>query len=90
MIIKSVDTDSTKGYDITSAELTICPNKFYGDLVMTHKDYIVVHYNDKPIIIFKKHITAIGKCDDGTANIFTVNTSFYADEKYGDVVKQML
>lgn len=66
-------------------------NSEYGRMVMTNKEYIVVHRAKKPIVIFTKSILAIEKYDDGTAVIYcSDNAVFYADEKYVDVIKQLV
>jgi hypothetical protein len=41
------------------------------------------------MIIFKKHIVAVMKGEDG-AVIQTVSARYFADESYADVVKQAL
>lgn len=66
-------------------------NSLYGRMVMIAKDYIVVHRAKKPIVIFTKSILAVEKDDDGTAVIYcSENAVFYVDEKYVDVIKQIV
>lgn len=78
------DTDSVK-------TMKTKLNSLYGRMAMVSKEYIVIHRAKKPIIIFKKSIVAIEKDDDNTAIIFcSENVTFYADEKYVDVIKQLI
>lgn len=65
-------------------------NSEYGRMVMTNKDYIVIHENDNPIIIFKKFIIGVKKCEDGTAYIHTVFTGFNADDGYATIIQQLI
>lgn len=67
-------------------------NSIYGKVVTDMlKTYIVVHRAKKPIIIFTKSILAVEKDDDGTAIIYcSENAVFYVDEKYTDVIKQIV
>lgn len=67
-------------------------NSLYGKVVTDMlKTYIVVHRAKKPIIIFTKSILAVEKDDDGTAIIScSENAVFYVDEKYADVIKQIV
>lgn len=53
------------------------------------RDYIVVHDDGEPMIIFKGQIICISK-NDGGACIHCTNGSYYVDESYADVVKQAL
>jgi hypothetical protein len=67
----------------------------YGKLVSTDgkednmKDYIVIHVDNEPVIIFKKHIVAIQK-DKGGAYIQHTSGDYFTTDKYSDIVKQML
>ena len=66
-------------------------NSLYGRMVMAEKEYIVIHRAKKPIIIFTKSIIAIEKDDDGRAVIYcSEDATFYADERYVNVIKQLL
>ena len=67
-------------------------NSLYGKVVTDMLNgYIVVHRAKKPIIIFTKSILAVEKDDDGTAVIYcSENAVFYVDEKYADVIKQIV
>lgn len=57
---------------------------------MLNNDYIVVHKEKKPLIIFRKSILAVEQ-DDKTAIIYcSENAVFYVDEKYADVIKQLV
>jgi len=74
-------------------------NRIYGAMVSAMgidekenddmKDYIIIHIDNEPMIIFKKHICAIIKGEDG-AVIQCECGKFFADESYADVVKQAL
>ena len=65
-------------------------NSVYGRMVMASREYIVVHRTNNPLVIFKKSISAIEKHDDGSAIIFSSDATFYVDEKYEDVIKQLV
>lgn len=99
------DTDSIKrpiGYDISQEERRYlendvivtkhCLNSLYGKVVtdMT-KEYIVVHRDKKPMIIFTKSVTAVEKETNGTAVIHCIgNDEYWTDDKYVDVIKQLI
>lgn len=55
-----------------------------------NKDYILIHVDKKPHIIFKKQIVSISKEDDGRAYIQCTTWGYLSDESYADVVKQAL
>lgn len=80
------DTDSVK---IAKTML----NSVYGKAVTemeTTRNYIVVHNADEPVIIFKNSISAIERAKDDSAIIYSTAAKFYVDEKYADVVKQLV
>ena len=52
-------------------------------------DYILVHVDKDPLIIFKKQIVSISK-DMGRAYIQCTQCGYLSDESYADVVKQAL
>lgn len=54
-----------------------------------NKDYILVHVDKEPMIIFKKQIVSIAK-DEGRAYIQCTTCGYLSDESYADVVKQAL
>ena len=54
-----------------------------------NKEYIVIHVDKEPMIIFKKHIIAIAK-DGGRAYVYLVDGGYLSEESYADVVKQVL
>lgn len=54
------------------------------------KEYIVVHQDKRPLIIFIQHIQAIKQSVDNQAKIFVVDDCFVTDEKYADVIKQIV
>lgn len=87
--IKSIDSMIYADTDSVKAMKTKL-NSEYGRMVMTNKDYIVIHENDKPAIIFKKYIVGVQKSDDGTAIIQTVVTRYYADDGYATVISQLI
>lgn len=79
------DTDSVK---TMKTKLNSVYGKVVTDMI---KEYIVVHRAKKPIIIFTKSILAVEKDDDGRAIITcSENAVFYVDEKYADVIKQLI
>lgn len=79
-----MDTDS-----VTAMKTQL--NSIYGSAVMNTKAYIVVHRAKHPIVIFKKSIVAIERDSDGRATIYcTENVEFCTDEKYADVIKQLI
>lgn len=53
------------------------------------RDYIVVHDDGEPMIIFKEQIVGISKNEDG-ACIYCTNGCYYVDESYASVVKQIV
>lgn len=53
------------------------------------KDYILIHVDKEPLIIFKKQIVSIAK-DEGRAYIQCTNVGYLSDESYADIVKQAL
>ena len=66
-------------------------NSLYGRMAMINKEYIVVHRAKKPIIIIRKSILAVEQDNDKTAIIYcSENVVFYVDEKYADVIKQLI
>lgn len=79
-----------------------CLNSVYGKLVsemgidgkendkmIKGLDYILVHVDKEPLIIFKKQIVSIAK-DEGRAYIQCTNCGYLSDESYADIVKQAL
>lgn len=56
---------------------------------MKNNDYIVVHRDKKPIIIFIKYIVAIETSEDNVTVIATANRCFYVDESYPHVVEKL-
>lgn len=54
-----------------------------------NKDYILIHVDNEPMIIFKKQIVSIAK-DEGRAYIQCTTCGYLSDESYADVVKQAL
>ena len=75
-------------------------NSIYGKLVSEmgidekendnmNKDYILIHVDNEPMIIFKKQIVSIAK-DEGRAYIQCTTCGYLSDESYADVVKQAL
>lgn len=67
-------------------------NSVYGKAVTDMaKDYIVVHRDKKPMIIFTKLIIAVEKETNGTAVIYCAGSDeFWTDDKYADVIKQIV
>lgn len=76
-------------------------SSIYGKLVYTDsikygkendnmKDYILIHVDKEPMIIFKKQIVSIEKVDEGRAYIQCTTWGYLSDESYADVVKQAL
>lgn len=53
------------------------------------KDYILIHVDKEPLIIFKKQIVSIAK-DEGRAYIQCTACGYLSDESYADIVKQAL
>ena len=53
------------------------------------RDYILVHVDKEPIIIFKKQIVSIAM-DEGRAYIQCTTCGYLSDESYADIVKQAL
>ena len=53
------------------------------------KDYILIHVDKEPMIIFKKQIVSIAK-DEDRAYIQCTTCGYLSDESYADVVKQAL
>lgn len=89
--LKSIDnmiyayTDSLK----TMKKLEL--NSVYGRMVMMNKNYIVAHRNKQPMIIFKSHIFAVERDEDGRAIILSTDVAtLYLDENYNDIVKQLI
>lgn len=75
-------------------------NSIYGKLVSEmgidekendnmNKDYILIHVEKEPMIIFKKQIVSVAK-DEGRAYIQCTTCGYLSDESYADVVKQAL
>lgn len=54
-----------------------------------NKDYILVHVDKEPMIIFKKQIVSIAK-DVDRAYIQCTNCGYLSDESYAGIVKQAL
>lgn len=52
------------------------------------RDYILIHVDNEPMIIFKKQIVGIAK-DEERAYIQCTNCGYYSDESYADIVKQV-
>ena len=52
-------------------------------------DYILIHVDKEPVIIFKKQIVSISK-DEDRAYILCTRGDYYSDESYADIVKQAL
>ena len=80
------DTDSIK-------VMKTMLNSIYGKAVTEMeniRDYIVVHYADEPLVILKKSISAIERAKDESAIIYSTVAKFYVDEKYADVIKQLV
>lgn len=79
--------------------LKCCMNSVYGKLVTemgidgkendNMKDYILIHVDNEPMIIFKKQIVSVAK-DEGRAYIQCTTCGYLSDESYSDVVKQAL
>ena len=68
-------------------------NSIYGKMVSNmNKDFIVVHnHKDEVGIIFKRDIAGVVKHADGTADILLRSGfTFYAINKYEDVIKQLI
>ena len=66
-------------------------NSVYGKVVTDMaKEYIVAHRASNPIVIFKKSISAIEQHEDASAVIYTADATFYVDDKYADVIKQIV
>jgi len=79
------DTDSVR--NVMKTKL----NSVYGKAVTDMaKEYIVVHQDKRPLIIFLQHIQAIKQGVDNQAKIFVVDDCFVTDEKYADVIKQIV
>lgn len=67
-------------------------NSLYGkenNKMIKGLDYILVHVDKEPLIIFKKQIVSIAK-DEGRAYIQCTTCGYLSDESYADVVKQAL
>ena len=67
-------------------------NSFYGTQgeKYMNREYISVIVDDKPFVIFKRHIIATCK-DDGYTKIICVNgVSFCTKEDYASVVKKII
>lgn len=75
-------------------------NSIYGKLVSEmgideeendnmNKDYILIHVDKEPMIIFKKQIVSIAK-DEGRAYIQCTTCGYLSEESYANVVKQAL
>ena len=60
-----------------------------NDKMIKGLDYILVHVDKEPLIIFKKQIVSIAK-DEGRAYIQCTNCGYLSDESYADIVKQAL
>ena len=88
--IKSIDNMIYTDTDSIKAMKTKL-NSLYGKAVMDMtKDYIIVHRENEPMVILKNYIIAVQKNNDDTAIIITVSGAFYVDEKYADVIKQIV
>lgn len=76
-----------------------CLNSVYGKLVSemgidgkendNMKDYILIHVDKEPHIIFKKQIVSISRAED-RAYIQCTTWGYLSDESYADIVKQAL
>lgn len=90
--IKSIDNMIYADTDSLKTMMKTQLNSVYGKVLTDMaKDYIVVHRAKKPIIIFTKSILAVEQDNDGTAVITcSENAVFYVDEKYADVIKQLI
>lgn len=75
-------------------------NSIYGKLVSEmgidgkendnmNNEYILIHVDKEPMIIFKKQIVSIAK-DEGRAYIQCTLAGYLSDESYADIVKQAL
>lgn len=96
------DTDSVKYVTELSPEqrknfMKLFLNSAYGAMVTNYKendnmtkDYIFVHVDKEPTIIFKKQIVAISKSGDKAYIQCTNNECYYAKESYADIVKQLV
>lgn len=80
--------------------LKCCQNSVYGKLVSEmsidekenesmNKDYILIHVDKEPMIIFKRQIVGIAK-DENRAYIQCTQCGYYTDESYADIVKQVV
>ena len=67
-------------------------NSVYGKVVTDMaKEYIVVHRDNQPMIIFTKSIMAVEKDTKGKAVIYCTGSSeYWTDNKYADVIKQLI
>ncbi len=55
-----------------------------------NRDYIFVHVDKEPTIIFKKQIVSISKSGEKAYIQCTNNECYYAKESYADIVKQLV
>lgn len=79
------DTDSVRNAMKTKL------NSLYGRTAMMNNNYILIHDDGKPVIIFKHHIISIRPHDCGGTRIYTTGGYiFQADEDYAKVAKLML
>lgn len=66
-------------------------NSLYGRIAMMNNNYILIHDDGKPVIIFKQQIISIRKHDCGGTRIYTTGGYiFQADEDYAKVAKLIL
>lgn len=78
------DTDSIK---LMKTKL----NSEYGRAVMINNNYIVIHIERRPAIIFKPHIVSIRQGEHGSAEIQLVSGAIIiTDEEYSTVVRLIL
>lgn len=73
-------------------KMASCIHFTYGkenDKMIKGLDYILIHVDKEPLIIFKKQIVSITK-DEGRAYIQCINSGYLSDESYADIVKQAL
>lgn len=54
-----------------------------------NKEYILIHVDKEPVLIFRKHIVSIAK-DEDRAYIRSTSGGYLSDDSYADVVKQAL
>lgn len=77
-----VDTDSVKAMKTKL-------NSEYGRMVMTNKDYIVVHQDNKTGVIFKDRIDGVFQKEEGTM-VLVDGYSLWIEDKYADIVAMLI